>query len=201
MERLIEGYHQFRATQWPERRAMFERLATRGQSPLTMVIACSDSRVDPTMIFNAQPGELFVLRNVANLVPPYQPDLAFHSTSAALEFAVRVLQVRNLIVMGHAMCGGIRVLLDETAAPAGGTSWCRGCASPNRRGAGCCSAHPADPQAECERESVKLSLENLHTFPWITERAHSGLQLGGAIFDIRSGLLETLQPDGSFQPV
>jgi carbonic anhydrase len=199
MERLIEGYHQFRATQWPERRAMFERLATRGQSPLTMVIACSDSRVDPTMIFNAQPGELFVLRNVANLVPPYQPDLAFHSTSAALEFAVRVLQVR--IVMGHAMCGGIRVLLDETAAPAGDflVPWMR-IAEPARRRV--LQRAPADPQAECERESVKLSLENLHTFPWITERAHSGaLQLGGAIFDIRSGLLETLQPDGSFQPV
>ncbi len=201
MEQLIQGYHQFRATQWPERRAMFERLATRGQAPLTMVIACSDSRVDPTMIFNAQPGELFVLRNVANLVPPYQPDSAFHSTSAALEFAVRVLQVRNLIVMGHAMCGGIQVLLNETAAPAGDflVPWMR-IAEPARRRVQ--QRAPEDPQAECERESVKLSLENLRSFPWIAERAESGtLKLGGAIFDIRSGLLQTLRPDGRFVPV
>jgi len=84
-----------------------------------MVVACSDSRVDPTMIFSAEPGELFVLRNVANLVPPYQPDSAFHSTSAALEFAVRVLEVQDLIVMGHAMCGGIRLLLEGASDPTG----------------------------------------------------------------------------------
>src|SRR6266478_6254226 len=107
MERLTQGYRSFREQQWPERRDVFERLALGGQAPHTMVVACSDSRVDPTMIFSAEPGELFVLRNVANLVPPYQPDSAFHSTSAALEFAVRVLEVQDLIVMGHAMCGGI----------------------------------------------------------------------------------------------
>jgi carbonic anhydrase len=201
MQQLIQGYHEFRATLWPERRAMFERLATRGLAPLTMVIACSDSRVDPTMIFNAQPGELFVLRNVANLVPPYEPDAAFHATSAALEFAVRVLQVRTLIVLGHAMCGGIQVLLDETAAPAGDflVPWMR-IAEPARRRV--LQRGAQDPQAECERESVKLSLENLHSFPWIAERAAAGnLELAGAMFDIRSGLLQTLQPDGSFEPV
>ncbi len=201
MEHLIQGYREFRASQWPERRAMFERLATRGQSPPTMIIACSDSRVDPTMIFNAQPGELFVLRNVANLVPPYAPDAAYHSTSAALEFAVRVLQVRNLIVMGHAMCGGIKLLLDETAAPAGDflVPWMR-IAEPARRRV--LERAPADPQAECERESVKLSLENLRTFPWIVERAEAGaLLLGGAIFDIRTGLLQTLREDGRFEAV
>jgi carbonic anhydrase len=201
MERLIQGYYEFRSTLWPERRAMFERLAAGGQAPLTMVIACSDSRVDPTMIFNAQPGELFVLRNVANLVPPYEPDSAFHATSAALEFAVRVLQVRNLIVMGHAMCGGIRVLLDETAAPAGDflVPWMR-IAEPARRRV--LQRAPPDPQAECERESVRLSLENLYTFPWIAERAAAGaLQIGGAIFDIRTGLLQTLRPDGRFEAV
>jgi carbonic anhydrase len=153
------------------------------------------------MIFNAQPGELFVLRNVANLVPPYEPDAAFHATSAALEFAVRVLQVRTLIVLGHAMCGGIQVLLDETAAPAGDflVPWMR-IAEPARRRV--LQRGAQDPQAECERESVKLSLENLHSFPWIAERAAAGnLELAGAMFDIRSGLLQTLQPDGSFEPV
>jgi carbonic anhydrase len=201
MERLIQGYHEFRATLWPERRAMFERLATRGQSPPTMVIACSDSRVDPTMIFNAPPGELFVLRNVANLVPPYEPDSAYHATSAALEFAVRVLQVQALIVLGHAMCGGIKLLLDETAAPAGDflVPWMR-IAEPARRRV--LQRAAPDPQTECERESVRLSLENLQSFPWIAERVAAGdLKLGGAMFDIRSGLLHRLQPDGSFQPV
>src|SRR5271170_7202243 len=165
MDRLIAGYRRFRAEQWPERQVVFEHLADGGQSPRTMVIACSDSRVDPTMIFGAEPGELFVLRNVANLVPPYQPDLAFHATSAALEFAVRVLQVRNLIVMGHAMCGGIRVLLDESAAPATDflVPWMR-IAEPARRRV--LERAPEDPQTECERESVRLSLENLQTFPW-----------------------------------
>src|SRR5271170_8500669 len=119
MDRLIAGYRRFRAEQWPERQVVFEHLADGGQSPRTMVIACSDSRVDPTMIFGAEPGELFVSRNVANLVPPYEPDSAFHATSAALEFAVRVLQVENLIVMGHAMCGGIRALLSSTQDPGG----------------------------------------------------------------------------------
>ena len=119
MQKLFDGYARFRSSQWPERRKTFEGLADAGQSPQTMVIACSDSRVDPTMIFDAEPGELFILRNVANLVPPYEPDTAFHATSAALEYAVRVLEVTDLIVMGHAMCGGIRVLLDGPPAQGG----------------------------------------------------------------------------------
>jgi carbonic anhydrase len=109
--------------------------------------------------------------------------------------------VQNLIVMGHAMCGGIRVLLDETAAPAGDflVPWMR-IAEPARRRV--LQRAAPDPQAECERESVKLSLENLHTFPWIAERAAAGsLTLAGAMFDIRSGLLHTLTPDGAFEPV
>src|SRR3990172_7047759 len=107
MERLIEGYRRFRATQWPEQRATFEALAQHGQSPRAMVVACSDSRIDPAMIFAAGPGELFVIRNVANLVPPYAHDTEPHATSAALEFAVRGLEVADVIVMGHATCGGI----------------------------------------------------------------------------------------------
>jgi carbonic anhydrase len=201
VQRLIQGYRRFRAQQWPERRATFERLAHTGQSPRTMVVACSDSRVDPTMIFNAEPGELFILRNVANLVPPYEPDAAFHATSAALEFAVRVLQVSELIVMGHAMCGGIRVLLDGAPGQAGDflLPWMR-IAEPARRRV--LQRASADPQADCEQESVKLSLENLLTFPWIAERvAQQSLHLAGTVFDIRSGVLALLQPDGSFSPV
>lgn len=182
---------------------MFERLAHVGQSPRAMVVACSDSRVDPTMIFNAEPGELFILRNVANLVPPYQPDLAFHATSAALEFAVRVLEVTDLIVMGHAMCGGIGVLLRGPPSGAGDflMPWMR-IAEPAKRRALARAGEGGDPQTACEQESVKLSLENLLTFPWIGERVAAGqLKLTGSIFDIRSGVLALLNPDGSFVPV
>ena len=182
---------------------MFERLAHVGQSPRAMVVACSDSRVDPTMIFNAEPGELFILRNVANLVPPYQPDLAFHATSAALEFAVRVLEVTDLIVMGHAMCGGIGVLLRGAPSGAGDflMPWMR-IAEPAKRRALARAVEGGDPQTECEQESVKLSLENLLTFPWIAERVTQGqLTLTGSIFDIRSGVLALLHADGSFAPV
>jgi len=180
---------------------MFERLAHGGQSPRAMIVACCDSRVDPTMIFNAEPGELFVLRNVANLVPPYQPDLAFHATSAALEFAVRVLEVTDLIVMGHAMCGGIGVLL-QGAPPGAGDfllPWMR-IAEPAKRRV--LARGGADPQTDCEQESVRLSLENLLTFPWVAERVAAGkLKLTGSVFDIRSGVLELLGADDRFAAV
>jgi carbonic anhydrase len=201
MKELIDGYRRFRVGQWPERRAVFEHLAAGGQSPRAMVIACSDSRVDPTMIFNAEPGKLFILRNVANLVPPYAPDSALHATSAALEFAIRVLEVPDLIVMGHAMCGGINMLLHGAPDAAADflVPWMH-IAEPAKRRV--LLRASADPQADCERESVKLSLENLMTFPWIAERvADQRVRLTGSIFDIRSGVLALLQPDGSFAPV
>lgn len=200
MDALIDGYHRFRATEWPERRALFERLARDGQSPRAMVVACSDSRVDPAMIFGAAPGELFIVRNVAALVPPWQPDAQYHATSAALEFAVRVLQVPDLIVLGHGMCGGVRALL-EGAPPAAADflgPWMR-IAEPAKRRVLECRA--ADPQTACEQETVKLSLANLQTFPWIAQRVADGtLRLHGATFDIRFGVLWRLQPDGAFAP-
>jgi carbonic anhydrase len=201
VEELLQGYRRFRSQQWPERRAVFEQLADAGQAPRAMVIACSDSRVDPTMIFNAEPGKLFILRNVANLVPPYEPDSALHATSAALEFAIRVLEVQDLIVMGHAMCGGIRVLLH--GAPDTATDfllpWMR-IAEPAKRRA--LLRRGTDPQSDCEQESVKLSLENLLTFPWIAQRvAEQRVRLSGMIFDIRSGVLTQLQPNGNFEAV
>src|ERR1700749_1630896 len=111
MENLIAGYRRFRAGTWREERDRFEELSRLGQKPRALVIACSDSRADPQMIFDAVPGELFVVRNVANLVPPYGPDSHHHGTSAALEFGVRALKVEHILVMGHAMCGGIHALL------------------------------------------------------------------------------------------
>ena len=118
MDQLIEGYHRFRASGWPERRQRFPELAESGQRPQALIIGCVDSRVDPAMILDAGPGELLVLRNVANLVPPYAPDERHHATSAALEFAVRVLRVRNIVVMGHGMCGGIAALMNGAPAVA-----------------------------------------------------------------------------------
>jgi carbonic anhydrase len=138
---------------------------------------------------------------VANLVPPYAPDEAYHSTSAALEFAVRVLEVPDLIVMGHAMCGGIKVLLDGPPEGAGDflVPWMRS-AEPARVRA--LAQSPADRQTACEREAIKLSLEHLLTFPWIAERVAAGtLRLTGMSFDIRSGVLTMLMPDGTFAPV
>ncbi len=200
MQALIDGYRQFRAGQWPERRAVFERLADRGQSPRAAVVACGDSRVDPAMIFGAGPGELFVIRNVANLVPPYAPDERAHATSAAIEFAVLGLEVRDLIVMGHAMCGGIRKLLTGTPRLDGGflEPWLA-LAEPAKRRALACD--PVDLQTETEFQGVKLALENLMTFPFVAERvADQRLTLHGASFDIRSGVLSVLRPDGVFAP-
>src|SRR3974390_1255225 len=118
MDDLINGYRRFRAATWPAERARFEELSRRGQNPRALVIACSDSRSDPQMIFNARPGELFVVRNVANLAPPYGPDDQPHGISAAIEFAVRSLRVRAIVVMGHAMCGGIHALRNGAPAEA-----------------------------------------------------------------------------------
>jgi carbonic anhydrase len=200
MDDLIQGYRRFRSSVWPDQRRRFETLAEHGQSPRAMVIACSDSRVDPAMIFHTSPGEIFVVRNVANLVPPYEPDGTYHGTSAAIEFGVLGLEVRDIIVMGHGMCGGIRALLEGVPAPMGDflTPWIR-VAAPARRVLECT---PADPQLACEYEVVRLSLQNLRTFPWVAERIADGrLRLHGAHFAVRTGVLAMLGPDGAFTPV
>src|SRR5690349_11989423 len=115
---LIDGYRRFRDRNWTAQRERWAELA-EGQSPKTMVIACSDSRVDPAQIFDARPGEIFVVRNVANLVPPYEPDQAHHGVSAALEFAVTQLEIRDLVIMGHGFCGGCSAALTGQFADAG----------------------------------------------------------------------------------
>jgi carbonic anhydrase len=201
MEDLISGYRRFRAGMWSRERQRFEELSRDGQRPTTLVIACSDSRTDPQMVFNARPGELFVIRNVANLVPPYGPDLQYHGTSAALEFGVRELKVQRIVVLGHAMCGGIDALLH--GGPAEGNdfvgNWMH-IAEPARQRA--LGLPPEQRQGECERESVRLSLDNLTTFPWIKDAVAQGrLKLHGCFFDIRSGILEILGDNGVFHPV
>lgn len=203
MDKLLDGYRRFRATAWPERKALFERLAARGQRPQTLIIACSDSRVDPSMIFDAGPGELFVVRNVANLVPPYTtPDHDHHGTSAAIEFAVRVLEVKEIVVLGHALCGGAGALLDGAPAQAQDflPDWIR-IAQPARDIALNLSEDPAERRVILEYQCVKLSLRNLETFPWIRERMEEGrLALQGAYFAVATGVLERLRADGTFAP-
>lgn len=203
MQDVIAGYRRFRADLWPRERARFEALAAMGQRPRTMVIACSDSRADPQMIFAAAPGELFVVRNVANLVPPYAPDAAYHGTSAALEFAVRVLGVEQIVVLGHALCGGVRALLEGAPAEAADfvAPWMR-IAEPARARALLCDGPAEARQEACEHETVRLSLANLMTFPWVREAVEAGrLRLHGCHFGIASGTLSLLGEDGRFAPV
>jgi len=201
MDDLIAGYRRFRAGTWREERNRFEELSRFGQNPRALVIACSDSRTDPQMVFNAAPGELFVIRNVANLVPPYGPDDQPHGVSSAIEFAVRTLRVRAIVVMGHAMCGGIKALLEGTPPelPDFVGQWVR-IAEPARQRA---MQMPADQRHDfCEHEAVRLSLANLMTFPWIKSAVEAGqTTVHGCFFGIRSGVLERLGADGVFSPI
>ncbi len=171
-----------------------------GQRPIALVIACSDSRADPAMVFDAAPGELFVVRNVAALVPPYQPDGGLHGVSAALEFGVRVLGVERLVVMGHARCGGVAALLH--GAPAEARDFVEPWMSMARPALERCTAGRADEAEDaCEEEVVRLSLTNLRTFPWIADaEREKRTKLIGARFDVATGVLSTLGMDGRFEP-
>ena len=201
MDQLIAGYRRFRAGTWRAERTRFEELSRLGQQPRALVTACSDSRTDPQVVFDAAPGELFVVRNVANLVPPYGPDGGQHGVSAAVEFAVRTLRVRDIVVMGHALCGGIKALLDGTPPELSEFvgPWVR-IAEPARQQA---MAVRAEHRHDfCEHASVRLSLDNLMTFPWIKSAVEAGrLTLHGCFFGIRSGILEHLGEDGHFHPI
>jgi carbonic anhydrase len=192
MERLIEGYRRFRADVWPAERERYRVLAEKGQRPETMVIACSDSRVDPQTVFGCGPGELFVVRNVAALVPPFSPDGGYHGTSAALEFAVRVLQVKRLVVLGHARCGGVQAMAEGAPAVAQDfvvpwVSIAAGALSRVSHDPGLGHAGHLDL---CEVEVIRLTLGNLLTFPWIKESVAAGnLAIHGFRFDIHTGVL------------
>jgi|SRR5688572_19269037 carbonic anhydrase len=193
VDRLIQGYRRFRADIWPAERTRYEALAKEGQRPETLVVACSDSRVDPQTVFGAGPGELFVVRNVAALVPPYRPDAGYHGTSAALEYGVRVLGVTCIVVLGHAQCGGVRAMVE--GAPAGVTDFVNAwmhIAEPVMRAR--VEVSKTEGLDHYEHEVVRLSLANLLTFPWIEQAIAAGrLQLHGCRFDIRSGTLAVLE--------
>lgn len=199
MDGLIEGFRRFRSDYYEQRRELFEDLARNGQTPKVLLIGCSDSRVDPAIIFDAKPGEMFVLRNVANLIPPHAPDVGHHGTSSAVEFAVRGLEVEHIVVLGHAQCGGVRALIEGNVE---GTDFIKGWISIARSARDralaltLSSGQPiANALRMCEQETVAISLANLMTFPWIRERVEKGmLMLHGWFFDIENGELLRLDP-------
>ncbi|GLK47212.1 carbonic anhydrase [Brevundimonas intermedia] len=200
-DELTSGYRRFRTEHWPAARAEYEALA-QGQKPHTLIVACSDSRADPALIFDAAPGQLFVVRNVANLVPPYEPDGLLHGVSAALEFGVKVLNVQRIVVMGHAHCGGVNAMLNgapdicaDFVAP-----WVAQGSAVVRRVAEEVSEDQVERAAE--EAVVRLSIENLRTFPWIAEREAAGeLTLTGLHFGIADGVLRALTNKPRFEPL
>jgi len=193
-QRLLDGYRNFRSATYADQAERYRRLGTGVQKPTVMIIGCCDSRAAPETIFDAGPGEIFVVRNVANLVPPYQPDGGHHATSAALEFAVLSLGVKHIVVMGHGRCGGIRAAMDSDGTPLTHTdfigSWMRAIKDVARA-----VPMPEDTphdvhERHIERASVEHSLANLRTFPWIRMReTRKDLSIHGAWFDISMGEL------------
>jgi carbonic anhydrase len=203
---LIQGYERFKSKDWHTQRARWAELA-EGQSPKVMVIACSDSRVDPAMIFDTSPGEMFVVRNVANLVPPYELGGGRHGVSAALEFAVTQLDVPEIVVMGHGGCGGCRAALEQSfknAKPGEGGFISRWIDLLDEAREKVIHDHGMSDNAlrAMEHEAVKVSLANLRTFSCIREREADGrIKLHGAYFAISDGKLNLLdEARGTFAP-
>jgi carbonic anhydrase len=203
-DRLVDGYRAFVDTRLPLERGRFEKLAAAGQRPEVMVICCCDSRVSPEVIFDAHPGELFVVRNIANLVPPYSPNDFSHGVFAALEFAVQVLKVKYLIVMGHTHCGGIRAFSEHRNRLNLGDfidNW-MSLIAPAANALG----EPGDDHdylGRLERASIVATMGNLMTFPWIKSRVEErALELLGAYFDVGTGALTVYDPaTRAFAPV
>ncbi len=204
---LIEGYARFRSHEWERERARWSELAD-GQSPKVMVLACSDSRVDPAQIFDVRPGEIFVVRNVSALAPPYETSRGFHGVSAALEFAVTQLGVAELLVMGHGACGGCAAALTgqfDNTPPGEGhfiADWVRMLSEARSLVRSRHDDLDSDAFLDMEREAVKVSLANLRTFPWIKEREDAGeLTIHGAHFSIAEGRLYILnEAEDTFRP-
>ena len=207
-EHLADRYRRFRFRHFAPNQHRYEELAERGQTPDVMVVSCCDSRVDPETIFSAMPGELFVVRNVANLVPPFETTGKYHGVSAALEFAALNLRVRHIMVIGHSSCGGIRACLERDAARQTASqfisnwmSMLDGARDEVRRSHA--TSPVSDMAAALEREGVKASLANLRTFPCIqTLEGRGRVALHGAHFDIASGALSVLnEGTGAFVEV
>jgi carbonic anhydrase len=207
LKQLIEGYRRFRQSNWEHERERWAELA-EGQSPQVMILACADSRSDPAQIFDARPGEMFVARNIAALAPPYETSQGFHGVSAALEFAVTQLNVGEILVMGHGMCGGCAAALTgafDDVPPGEGHfigDWVRMLEETRDKVRARHSELNRAAFLDMEHEAVKVSLANLRTFPWIAEREKARrLKLHGGHFSISEGLLYLLdEAEGTFRP-
>ena len=187
---LIAGYKRFRSDAYVRQKARFDELASEGQSPPVMIISCCDSRVDPATVFDTIPGQVFALRNVANLVPPYETGGGLHGVSAAIEFGVLGLGVRHIVVLGHAQCGGIKASLDQGHTGSFVDDWVA--IISDARDEVIAAGHP-DPQRALELEAIKVSLQNLRSFPFIDDEEKRGeLKLHGAYFGIVDGVLHVL---------
>ena len=204
-QRLIDGYSAFLSDRLPLEQSRFRELAETGQHPEIMVIGCCDSRVSPEVIFDARPGELFVVRNVANIVPPYAPDGQAHGVSAAIEFGLEGLKVKHIVVLGHARCGGVKAFAEEAAPLSPGDfigKWMKlmqPAAEKTSRG----SLSPSDYITQLELANIVNSLNNLKTFPRLAAMIEKGeIATHGAYFGVVSGDLSVLDRDsGKFRRV
>lgn len=207
---LIDGYRRFRRGPYQQQRARYDALAAKGQAPRVMVIGCCDSRVDPSVVFDAAPGQMFVLRHIAALVPPCERDGKHHSASAAIEYAVTQLGIDHVVIFGHGRCGGIQASLSGQFAHApecdGGFihHWMEIIEPARETIAAAAAISPdVDAQRALELAAIRVSIENLRTFPFVKEREERGeLTIHGTYFDLADGFLQVLDPEtGSFGPL
>lgn len=199
-DKLVEGYRRFREGYYKENKALLHDLAECGQSPKIALVSCCDSRVEPTIIMDCAPGDLFVIRNVANLVPPCEESDKYHGTSAALEFAVTGLGVESIIILGHTQCGGIKALMDAPEFSDSKTfisTWMKQLDNvkqeilQNEK-----YISPEHRYHACEKQGIEQSMDNLMTFPWVKARVDAGeLKLHGWYYDLNSAELFALHPD------
>ncbi len=196
LHRLLDGFETFRHVHVNDEAGQFRRLAQEGQAPKVLVIGCSDSRVDPAILTRCKPGDLFIVRNVAALVPPRENDGRHHGTSSAIEFAVKGLNVEHIVVLGHSSCGGVRALADPAALHGAGYEFLEdwvGIAGEARDAVD--AAGPAGGRETLGQACVLLSLRNLLSYPWIKERFDAGrATLHGWYFDLKAGELSAYDP-------
>ncbi|MEP5938958.1 MAG: carbonic anhydrase [Erythrobacter sp.] len=205
---LLEGYKRFRNESYPKQRKRYDELVEQGQHPKLMIIGCSDSRVDPAQIFDVDPGEIFVVRNVAALVPPFDSSGGLHGVSAAVEFAVQMLEVKQIVVMGHGMCGGCQAALTQdlhgNEPGAGGfvAEWIHLLDDAREPIVSAHGTQGRDAERAMELAAVQVSIDNLRSFPWVADKEASGaLKLRGAFFAISEGVLHVLdEASGNFLP-
>jgi carbonic anhydrase len=200
---LVDGFQRFREKHYESNDSLYQQLVKEGQTPKTLIVACCDSRVDPALVLDCEPGDLFVIRNVANLVPPVEGRAGHHGTTAAIEYGVRILGVEHIIVLGHAHCGGITTLVKTGGASVAGSfidDWM--CLAEEVRSSVVSEMPNATLEEqirECEQRAILVSLDNLMTFSWIKDKVDAGrLTLHGWYFDIAHGQLLSFNKQSKF---